>query len=448
MGNLRQKCVINYTFWFLSSKDFGIFDYMSFVKKLENIIRGDGRRSARNKCKTSLSEFNRSISLIIDRKQLVLNIIEKIKQITHFKALYIYLLNYDFQRFELISEQYLTKKEYQHISPQNSNLIFWLKTNETYLVLSKRPDVMNFFSEKEQKLLKELDIDIIYPLWVMNKLRGIVLIQPGESKRRGKKIDMELLNILLDQTMIALENATLYEQQQERLRRMYRADRLAVIGQLAAGTAHEIRNPLASIRSTIQYLQSDEQDKERYEMFSGVINEVDRINEILQDLLSFSRPREPRKEQTKLTEIFNRVFLLVSNMVRKKGIQVEYYCEEEEPKIQADPAQLEQVFLNLVMNAAESLDKGGEITISLINTQRSEDRNQSEGYQINIEDNGPGIREEELEKIFDPFYTTKPHGTGLGLSIVYGIINKHGGDIGIESKVSEGTTVKIRLPKE
>mgnify|MGYP006301234359 FL=1 len=135
-------------------------------------------------------------------------------------------------------------------------------------------------------------------------------------------------------------------------------------------------------------------------------------------------------------------------MVRKKGIQVEYYCEEEEPKIQADPAQLEQVFLNLVMNAAESLDKGGEITISLINTQRSEDRNQSEGYQINIEDNGPGIREEELEKIFDPFYTTKPHGTGLGLSIVYGIINKHGGDIGIESKVSEGTTVKIRLPKE
>ena len=419
---------------------------MSFFKKLENIIWG-GRRSAGTNYKTSLSEFNRSISLIIDREQLVLNIIEKIKQITHFKSLYIYLLNYDFQRFELISEQYLPKTEYHHISPKDSNLIFWLKTNETYLVLSKRPDVLNFFSEHDQKLLKELNIDIIYPLWVMNKLRGLVLIQPGDSKRKGKKVDMKLLNILLDQTMIALENAILYEQQQERLRHMYRADRLAVIGQLAAGTVHEIRNPLASIRSTLQYLQTDVHDNERYEMFSGVIKEVDRINEILQDLLSFSRLKEPCKEDTNLTDVFNQVLLLVSNMVKKKRIQTEYHCDHEKPIIKADSSQLEQMFLNLVMNAVDAIEKNGLIRISVIDNPQTYDWKQNGNYRIIIEDNGSGIPEEEQEKIFDPFYTNKQQGTGLGLSIVYGIISKHGGDIGIESKVMEGTTVKISLPK-
>jgi len=419
---------------------------MFFFKKLENIIWG-GRRSAGTNYKTSLSEFNRSISLIIDREQLVLNIIEKIKQITHFKSLYIYLLNYDFQRFELIREQYLPKTEYHHISPKDSNLIFWLKTNETYLVLSKRPDVLNFFREHEQKLLKELNIDIIYPLWVMNKLRGLVLIQPGESKKKGKKVDMKLLNILLDQTMIALENAILYEQQQERLRHMYRADRLAVIGQLAAGTVHEIRNPLASIRSTLQYLQTDVHDNERYEMFSGVIKEVDRINEILQDLLSFSRLKEPCKEDTNLTDVFNQVLLLVSNMVKKKRIQTEYYCDHEKPIINADSSQLEQMFLNLVMNAVDAIEKNGLIRISVIDNPQTYDWKQNGNYRIIIEDNGSGIPEEEQEKIFDPFYTNKQQGTGLGLSIVYGIISKHGGDIGIESKVMEGTTVKISLPK-
>jgi len=420
---------------------------MSFVKKLENIIRG-GQRSTHIKYKTSLSEFNRSISLIIDRKQLVLNIIEKIKQLTHFKTIYIYLLNYDFQRFELINEQYLPKTEFQYIYPRNSNLIFWLKTNETYLILSERPDVLNFFSEPEQKLLRELNIDIIYPLWVMNKLRGIVLIQRGNSKKARKKIDMDLLNILLDQTMIALENATLYEQQQERLRRMYRADRLAVIGQLAAGTVHEIRNPLASIRSTLQYLQTDVEDNERYEMFSGVIREVDRINEILQDLLSFSRVKEPCKESTNLTDVFNQVLLLVSNMVKKKSIQTEYHCDNENPIIKADASQLEQVFLNLVINAIDAVEKNGLIRVSVIDSPQSGNWRQNGNYHIIIEDNGSGIPEEKLEKIFDPFYTNKQQGTGLGLSIVYGIINKHNGNIGIESKVSEGTTVKIRLPKE
>ncbi len=275
----------------------------------------------------------------------------------------------------------------------------------------------------------------------------MVLIQPGHSKRPGKKVDMELLSILLDQAMIALENASLYEQQQERLKRMYRADRLAVIGQLAAGTAHEIRNPLASIRSSIQYLQGDEQDEEKYRMFSGMIREVDRINEIVQDLLSFSKPREPSKEKTNLTEIFNQVFLLVSNMVRKKGIQLEYHCEEEAPAIHADAAQLEQVFLNLIMNACESIDKEGKIGIHVV-PAASDNWNKPGGYQIIIEDNGQGMKEEELEKIFDPFYTNKKHGTGLGLSIVYGIINKHGGDIGIESTAWEGTKVKIKLPEE
>jgi len=418
-----------------------------FFNKLGTLFRFNSRQQKIDRNKI-LSEFNRSISLIVDREHLISNITEKIKQSTNFNSVYFYLLNEDFQRFELISNLEDKNTEHQYLYLRNSNLVFWLKTNDTSLVLSKNPSVKDFFNKNEQQLLNKLQIDIIYPLRIMNRLKGIVLINESESKHSTKRTDLELLNIILEQAIMALENATLYHQQQEQLKRMYRADKLAVTGQLAAGTAHEIRNPLTSIRSTIQYLQKDIKDPDKNEMANNILYEVDRINEIIQNLLSFSRPKEPIREKINIQELIQQVKLLVSNMVKKKNIDLQFHYDVKKPWMYADPSQLKQVFLNLLMNSIEALDNKGTIIISIIYDGQKDKRNFKNAFRVIIEDNGPGISEPEQERIFDPFYTTKKNGTGLGLSIAYGIILKHGGNIKINSKKNKGTKVIVKLPAE
>lgn len=399
--------------------------------------------------KRALTEFSRSLTLIVDLNQLLENLVGKLYEIAAVSRVVILLRDPETNRF--------TMADYRGAEPITNDrvefdaedkLVQWLTVNEMPLIVPEEPGVLQFLSHREQQLITSLSVEIIVPLIVMNHVNGMVLLgkkQDGESFTREER---ELLTTLLSQSALALENAMLYEEQKTRLRKMFRADRLASIGQIAAGAAHEIRNPLTSLRSTIQYLHKKQTDPEQAEMIREVLSEVDRIDEIIQGMLSFAKPAKLQKEEVDLGRVILQVEKLISSTARKNGVTIEFRQDETEGIVDADPSQIKQVFLNIILNAIQALDKGGNIRI-ILDRARSEKQPDREYCRIRFRDDGPGIADDKLEQIFDPFFTTKKEGTGLGLSICYGIVQRHDGEIEINSSCEDGhsgTTVSVLLP--
>jgi len=395
--------------------------------------------------KSLLTEFNNSLKLIGDLELLKDYITTKIRQVSKVKQVHIFLLNNELYRFFINGDPQLNRELYFTL---NDRLIFWLRSNETYLNLVKQPDIKTFLTERENMVLDKLEAKFICPLRVMNKTKGMVVLTDKAYGQTFEQEEVYLLLTLIDQASFAIENALLYQMQADRLKKMYHADRMAIMGQLAAGAAHEIRNPLTSIRSTIQYLKRDIKDPGKSQMVSNLISEVDRINTIIQGLLTFSKPYMPKSEKIDINAIIHQTLQLISNNASKKNIRIEYFLNTQKNWIEADPAQLKQVFLNILINAIQAIGNDGEINISVEDSESSETipHGIKEEVYIIITDNGTGIAQEDIDKIFDPFYTTKNDGTGLGLSISYGIINRHGGDIKVKSMAGESTTVIISLP--
>lgn len=274
------------------------------------------------------------------------------------------------------------------------------------------------------------------------------------KKVNGKEFDkkeLELLSLLLGQAAFAIEHASLYEIQRDRLKRMYRTDRLAVLGELAAGAAHEIKNPLTSIRSTIQYLSNDfDVGSEKGQMMHELLNETERINKIVQGLLSFARPSELNSMEVNLEQLINQTLLLVNNTLKKQRIEVEFEYFTEQTTIMGDAEQLKQVCLNIILNAVEAMKENDEshprtLYISIEEGTLIDVR--SRYLLISFEDTGKGIDEEDIENVFNPFFTTKEEGTGLGLAICFGIINRHKGELEVRSTLGKGTCFTIKLPQ-
>jgi signal transduction histidine kinase len=172
---------------------------------------------------------------------------------------------------------------------------------------------------------------------------------------------------------------------------------------------------------------------------------VDRINEIIEGMLSFAKPQEPKKEDINLKMLLTQTVQMVSNTARKKGIVIDLNYVSHNEHIIADHAQLKQVIINVLMNSIQSVEHT-EGKVMIVVNEVSGTFGEASFYIIEITDNGTGIKPEDTDKIFDPFFTTKREGTGLGLSISYGIISRHGGEIEIKSEVGKGTRVKIKLP--
>jgi len=273
----------------------------------------------------------------------------------------------------------------------------------------------------------------------MNRLIGVIFLGAKENYENFSKQELSLIFSLMPQTGIALENAILYKEQRERFRRMSRADKLATIGELAAGAAHEIRNPLTAIKSSLQYLKPRSLDEKENRLLDNAPEETERIDEILSGLLSFSRPSEIKKEKGNLTETLEESLQLISFQLKKQKIKVTRDFPPSPLYLNGDKAQLKQLFLNLFLNSLQAMKDGGELKIEV---------SPSEGGRalVAITDTGEGIPEENLDKIFDPFFTTKKGGTGLGLSICYGIVQSHQGEIEVKSKVGQGTTALVKLP--
>ncbi|VAX25554.1 Sensor protein of zinc sigma-54-dependent two-component system [hydrothermal vent metagenome] len=219
-----------------------------------------------------------------------------------------------------------------------------------------------------------------------------------------------------------------------------RSERLASMGRMAAGIAHEIRNPLSSIKGLAQYLRNKfEKDSEDHEYASVMISEVDRLNRVIRDMLNFAKPHEPKLALCNIEDIVSHSLKLTESELNEKKINIILMNKDDLPTVLADSDLLTQVFLNLFANSIEAMDENGTIEISFSEEEQF--------VIIEISDEGSGIEEENLNKIFDPFFTSKSTGTGLGLAIVYRIIENHNGKITVNSVVNKGTTFIIKLPK-
>ncbi len=400
------------------------------------------------------AEFLRSVGLIVDLDQLLDNFSAKLSEMCAADSVYVIL-------FEPITNRYVGKKAKGiqtellgeiNLSRSN-NLIKWLNVNKSALDVAKQSEVIRFLSVHEQEILSRTRTQLVVPLIIVNRLTGAVFI----AKESGfTETEITTISMVTSQSALAIEHTLMYQFQEDKLKKLFHADKLATIGELAAGAAHEIRNPLTSIRSTIQYVRKDLPEDKR-PLVDGIIEEVDRVDRIIKGLLSFSKASELRFATISLHETIDQSLLLLEAELRKNNIEVHKAYQLSDPWISADASQLKQVFLNILLNSLQAMPRGGTIWIRTLDHQLPvsngdgivADRKGS--TYIVIRDNGPGIAASDLPKIFDPFYTTKDNGTGLGLSISYGIVSKHGGEIDIKSENEgerTGTTVVVRLPKK
>lgn len=219
---------------------------------------------------------------------------------------------------------------------------------------------------------------------------------------------------------------------------LHRQDKLAAVGQLAAGVAHEIRNPLTSMKGYTEFLQLDETNEERQEFLSIILDEIERVNNIVEDFMVLAKPKAVELEEKNIIPVIKNVLSLLEFEASKRNVNIHFEYEQEIIQIECDENRLKQVFLNFVKNGIEAMPDGGDITVraSIMDSQ----------VQISIQDTGVGIPEEKLKNIGEPFYTTKQNGNGLGLMVSFKIIESHNGKIYIESELNKGTTFNIILP--
>jgi len=228
---------------------------------------------------------------------------------------------------------------------------------------------------------------------------------------------------------------------------LQRAAQLSFVGELAAGLAHEIKNPLAGIQGAVDILirRRDKNDPER-EALEGMRHEVERIDSTVRALLDRARPRLVSVKATSLTEVVARAVNLASsqssNESTKGRIKIEFDPPEDPITVPIDAAQIEDAVLNLILNAIDAIDRNGEVTVQVGQTEMG---SESEAI-VRVSDNGRGISEDDLVKVFNPFFTTRAGGTGLGLPAVRRIVRAHGGRVEVQSTLGQGATFTIHLP--
>jgi signal transduction histidine kinase len=254
----------------------------------------------------------------------------------------------------------------------------------------------------------------------------------------------ENLNIMIEKLNLAKQEAEQYHQEL-----IQRADRMATIGELASGIAHEIRNPLAGIQGAIQILaEGFPKEDSRTQVTDEIQKQIYKLERLVRDLLNYAKPVPANYLPTDINGLVDKV---LSFFVTQRGMPVDYKIEKRLfaslPRAMIDPSSMEQAFLNIILNAQKAMPRGGTFTVSTVALpQRKDDGKEVHEVEIIFEDTGVGIPGENLPKIFNPFFSTRSDGTGLGLAIAKNIVEQHGGKIEVESQVNVGTKFIITLP--
>jgi two-component system NtrC family sensor kinase len=261
-----------------------------------------------------------------------------------------------------------------------------------------------------------------------NKMTGDLKVASRELKQWGKTLEQRV------------EEKTAELQRTQR--QLFHAERMASIGKLAAGIAHEINNPLTGVLTSGQLLLDDcPPDSPDHEDLETIVNETLRCRRIIRGVLDFARQSAPEKRRMRISPVIATTLAFLEHQASFHNIEIIQDIQEDMPHVLIDKDLIQQVFTNILVNASEAMKEVGTLTIT------ADYRPESDQVRVCISDTGCGIPEEDLPKIFDPFYTKKEMGTGLGLAISYGIIAEHGGTIDVQSEPGKGTTFTISLPR-
>jgi len=260
-----------------------------------------------------------------------------------------------------------------------------------------------------------------------------VLVTAATLTRQASEVVFEIPLYLL----VGIVTGTLSDRQREAGASVLRTERLKTLGELAAGMAHEVKNPLAAIRSSAQILRDRVSGKEAE--FAGIIvSEVDRVDKVVKDFLDYARPAPLRREATRLSRVLDSCIELLGPVAAERGVAINRHWPAGETEVSADANQLRQVFINLLLNAIQALPPRGQVDVSVAKVGKE--------MRAVVADNGPGIAPDRLQQVFKPFYTTKPGGAGLGMSIAQRIVSEHGGRLLLESWPGKGTVATVVLP--
>lgn len=323
------------------------------------------------------------------------------------------------------------------------------------------------YIRNSQKLMNEFEkfgASLFIPLFFKKQLIGFIALGEKKSGLTYTSRDVKLLKLLANQSAIAIENALAFKLVEDYAKKLeitnkelkdaqtqlIHAEKMSAIGQLAAGVAHEIRNPLNIIEGARYYISTYMMDKENTEVVGEYLDyikhEIDRTNRLIDSLLKFSKAEPPYFESVNINSVLENVVILVRKQLSDNNINLTLRLDENTPQIMADPNQLWQVFINIILNAIQAMPRGGDLAIETSTIWEDFTAPDSGHIYIHFKDTGMGINKEDITKIFDPFFTKKDMGTGLGLSIAYKIIEKHKGRIIVESEKGTGTQFTIELP--
>lgn len=281
---------------------------------------------------------------------------------------------------------------------------------------------MAWHTNPEYSAAQQIEVGMFF---ILTTLIGILADHERKQHQKVEQTAQEL----------AEANARL----QSSFEQLRRADRLAAMGELSAGVAHEIRNPLGSIEGAVQILRRPNINDETKQEFGDLAQrELDRLKGIVNQFLDFARPREPRRVPTDPLLLVESVAQLVGETAKMKGVHIRVDSENALPEISVDAEQIKQVLLNLAINAIQAIQSGGEVVLRAVK--------KGDAICLEVEDEGVGIAPDDIERIFNPFFTTKQEGTGLGLSIAARIISQHGGQIEPWRNPNRGMTFSVILP--
>lgn len=395
----------------------------------------------------TIFEINRNFNTVLDY-QLLLDtfIFTSLAQVSASKAAIYLEKNLNEKIY------YLTKYRGSGIFPDYSLTFNHGSEMLKYITRLNRParieDILEDLAiDKEKEILQNFNPGVLIPLVHQTNLIGIFVISDKMSERPFVDDDIEFLSILGNQISVAIENTRLYEAEKKATKllrttqeQLVQSERLAALGEMSAKVAHEINNPLGIIKNYLLLADKAVGDNKEAIEYTGIVSdEIDRIAQIVRELLDFHRPKGFDIKKIDVAKVVSDVLHLAQRQFEISNIILTKRFDPKCPKVNASPENLKQVFLNLIINAIDVMEKGGKFEVSVLSKK-------TEVY-ITFSDTGPGIPAEQIPRIFDPFFTTKSpsKGNGLGLSVCYGIIKKHQGSINFKN-LKTGGCFEIRLP--
>lgn len=383
---------------------------------------------------STLVHTSRSLKEVLDR------VVWKASDLLNAKGALLRIRNLETQQFD-VAAVYGMGERYLNKGPVTSAKILTdgIEQNRVLIIddIWKAPRVEYPQEAWDEGIRMMLDI----PLTVADQMIGVLRIYLTQ-KREFSEDELGFIISIGEQCACAINKARLIENQRTRYDQLaIQTEKMSALGRMAAGIAHEINNPLAGILLFSSNLSKKvPQNSLLKEGLDVIIRETIRCKTIIQELLEFSRDREPQKELININKIIEKALKILENEFRLQHINIETRLSDQVQETFVDENQIEQVFVNLLLNAVQAIEEKGVITV----TSRMDE--QRKCAVIEVADSGCGIASENMAKIFEPFFSTKPKGTGLGLAVSYAIVKSHGGDINAFSKPGEGTPFVLDFP--